>query len=156
LPWPCFFTDPSWTNAAALGADVVGAAVPFATGLGAGVRATAHGAEAVRAGSNIAENAAKGAKAEDNVVAEMGDQVAGRRVTLEASTGQRSVADIVTTDKGITEVKSGSATLSPGQKAVKADVEAGRAVTPRGRNAEKAGLEPGKPTKIKCYDVKRC
>ena len=42
-------TDPSWTNAAALGADVVGAVVPFATGLGAGVRATGHGADAVGA-----------------------------------------------------------------------------------------------------------
>jgi RHS repeat-associated protein len=31
--------NPSWTNAAALGADVVGAAVPFVTGLGAAVRA---------------------------------------------------------------------------------------------------------------------
>src|SRR5690606_16281370 len=37
-------TEPSWTNAAALGADVVGAAIPGATGLGAGVPAAAHGA----------------------------------------------------------------------------------------------------------------
>jgi hypothetical protein len=41
--------DPSWTNAAALGADVVGAVVPFATGLCAGVRAASHGADAVNA-----------------------------------------------------------------------------------------------------------
>jgi len=38
-------TEPSWTNAAALGADVVGAVVPFATGLGAGVRAANAGAD---------------------------------------------------------------------------------------------------------------
>lgn len=42
-------TDPSWTNAGALGADIVGAAVPFATGLGAGVRAAAHADEAIDA-----------------------------------------------------------------------------------------------------------
>jgi RHS repeat-associated protein len=46
-------TDPSWTNAAALGADVVGAVVPFATGLGAGVRAAAHGADAARAAGAV-------------------------------------------------------------------------------------------------------
>ncbi|HWS78245.1 MAG TPA: RHS repeat-associated core domain-containing protein [Thermomonas sp.] len=48
-------TEPSWTNAGALGADIVGAAVPFATGLGAGVRAAAHGAEAARGAGKAAE-----------------------------------------------------------------------------------------------------
>ncbi|PJK07713.1 hypothetical protein CO610_08740 [Lysobacteraceae bacterium NML95-0200] len=48
-------TQPSWTNAVALGADVVAAAVPFATGLGAGVRAAAHGADAVKVGSNVTD-----------------------------------------------------------------------------------------------------
>jgi RHS repeat-associated protein len=52
--------NPSWTNAAALGADVIGAAVPFATGLGAGVRA----ADAASKAERIAANAAKGASAE--------------------------------------------------------------------------------------------
>lgn len=33
-------TEPSWTNAAALGLDVVGAVVPFATGLGTAYKAT--------------------------------------------------------------------------------------------------------------------
>ncbi|HEU4775064.1 MAG TPA: RHS repeat-associated core domain-containing protein [Lysobacter sp.] len=50
-------TEPSWTNAAALGADVVGAVVPFATGLGAGVRAAAHGADAVKAADGAADAA---------------------------------------------------------------------------------------------------
>jgi RHS repeat-associated protein len=50
-------TDPSWTNAAALGADIVGAAVPFATGLGAGVRAGVHGAEAIRGADKAADTA---------------------------------------------------------------------------------------------------
>ena len=90
------------------------------------------------------------------MAAELGAEVAGKRVTLEASTGQRSVADTVRTDKGVTEVKSGGARLSPGQKAVKADIDAGRPVTPRGQNALDAGLKPGVPTQMKCYDVKRC
>jgi RHS repeat-associated protein len=39
-------TEPSWTNAAALGGDVLGAAVPFVTGVGSGIRAAAHADEA--------------------------------------------------------------------------------------------------------------
>ncbi|MCC4613593.1 hypothetical protein LL963_16090 [Xanthomonas campestris pv. esculenti] len=126
--------------------DSLAAAVPFVPG-GAGATI-----KAVR----MAENAAQGARAEKAVAQALGEKVAGQRVTLEASTGQRSVADIVTTDKGVVEVKSGGAQLSSGQKAMKADVEAGRPVTPRGANAEKAGLEPGRPTQLTCYDVKRC
>ena len=50
-------TEPSWTNAAALGADLLGAAVPFATGLGAGVRATSHGVDAARAADQAGDSA---------------------------------------------------------------------------------------------------
>ncbi|KAA2285531.1 RHS repeat domain-containing protein [Arenimonas fontis] len=135
--------DPSAVNIAAAG---VGLVPVFGDAAG----------KAIKAGSNIAENAAKGARAEDAVATSLGDSVAGRRVTLEASTGQRSVADIVTTDRGVVEVKSGGGRLSPGQRAVQADIDAGRPVTPRGQNAANAGLEPGKPTQMKCYDVKRC
>jgi RHS repeat-associated protein len=106
--------------------------------------------------ARLAENAAKGVAAEAKVGGELGAKVAGKRVTLEASTGQRSVADFVTKDKSVVEVKSGGARLSTGQKAVKADVEAGREVIPRGQNAERAGLTPGQPTPMKCYDVTRC
>ncbi len=109
-----------------------------------------------KAAAQLAKNVAQGAKAEAKVAAEMGAEVAGKRVTLEASTGQRSVADIVTTNKGVVEVKSGGAQLSSGQKAIKADVEAGRPVTPRGQNAADAGLTPNQPVQMKCYDVKRC
>lgn len=56
-------TEPSWTNAAALGADVVGAVVPFATGLGAGVRAAGHGVDAVRTTSNVADSASPASSA---------------------------------------------------------------------------------------------
>jgi RHS repeat-associated protein len=110
----------------------------------------------IKGATLIGENAAKGAKAENEVAAALGDAVAGRRVTLEASTGQRSVTDIVRTDSGVVEVKSGGARLSPGQQAVKADIDAGRPVIPRGQNAADAGLRPGEPTKMKCYDVTRC
>ncbi|WP_240600583.1 RHS repeat domain-containing protein [Solilutibacter silvestris] len=106
--------------------------------------------------AQLAKNVAQGAKAEKAVAKAMGEQVAGKRVTLEASTGQRSVADIVTKDKSVVEVKSGNSPLSPGQKAIKADIEAGRPVMPRGNNAANAGLEPGKPTQMKCFDEKRC
>lgn len=74
----------------------------------------------------------------------------------EASTGQRSVADIVTTDGRVVEVKSGGGRLSPGQRAVQADIDAGRSVTPRGQNAERAGLTPNQPALMKCFDVTRC
>jgi hypothetical protein len=40
--------NPSWTNAGALGADIVGAAVPFATGFGAAVRGVEKGADLAR------------------------------------------------------------------------------------------------------------
>lgn len=66
-------TEPSWTNAAALGADIVGAAVPFATGLGTAVRATAHGADAAKAASNVVENGARGRASEKRVLADMGE-----------------------------------------------------------------------------------
>ena len=54
--------NPSWTNAAALGADVIGAAVPFVTGLGAGVRAADKAAEAAKgaADANRAASREKG------------------------------------------------------------------------------------------------
>lgn len=112
--------------------------------------------KALKTGGNIAENAAKGAKAEAAAVSKLGDKVAGQRVTLESSTGKRSVADIVTKDKGVVEVKSGDARLTPGQKAVQADIQAGREVIPRGQNAAEAGLTPGQPTTMTCYTVDRC
>ena len=118
--------------------------------------AVAADAKAVKA-AQLATNVAKGAKAEEAAVAKMGDKVAGRQVTLESSTtGKRSVTDIVSKDKEVTEVKSGNSPLSQGQKDVKADIDAGRDVIPRGENAEKAGLTPGQPTQMKCYTVDRC
>ncbi|HEY6642865.1 RHS repeat-associated core domain-containing protein [Povalibacter sp.] len=49
-------TDPSWTNVGALGADIVGAAVPFATGLGAAVRGVDKGVDVARSAEGAAES----------------------------------------------------------------------------------------------------
>lgn len=148
-------TEPSWTNAAALGADVVGAAIPGVTGLGAGFRAAAHGADVAKGASNIAENAAKGKAGEAATRANLGDKVAGEQVTFKTSDGTRTRADFVTTDRGVVETKTGGATLSTGQTKLKADIDAGRQVTPVGRNAEKAGLPAGQPTTMKSCTVDR-
>lgn len=65
--------EPSWGNAAALGADVLGAAIPGVTGLGTAVRAASNGAGAAKAGSTIAENGARGRASEARVLSDIGD-----------------------------------------------------------------------------------
>lgn len=129
----------------------VGAAL--VRGVEAGVEAKEASA-AVRA-AQLAKNVEQGAKGEAQVASKLGDKVAGQRVTLESTTGKRSVADIVTKDKGVVEVKTGNSPLSSGQKAVKADIDAGREVIPRGSNAEKAGLTPGQPVRMTSCTVER-
>ncbi|HET6396917.1 MAG TPA: RHS repeat-associated core domain-containing protein [Pseudoxanthomonas sp.] len=151
-------TEPSWTNAAALGADVVGAAVPFATGLGSGVRAAAHAGDVAGAGkkaATLADNVAQGKAGEAATRAKLGDSVAGEQVTFKTSDGTRTRADFVTKDRGVVETKTGGAQLSTGQGKLKADIDAGRQVTPVGKNAEKAGLPPGQPTTMKSCTVDR-
>jgi RHS repeat-associated protein len=104
-----------------------------------GLRVIAREAKAAQ----LAKNVAQGAKAEAKAVETAGENLAGRRVTLESSTtGKRSVTDIVMNDKEVKEIKSGNSPLSQGQKDVQADIAAGRDVIPRGQNAERAGLTP--------------
>lgn len=157
----------AWANANPEEADKIGrdvgvpavAAMLIASGAGevvAIVKGAATLDRILSKAGQLSKNVEQGTKAERAVAEKLGDQVAGKRITLESSTGQRSVADIVTKDNGVVEVKSGGARLSSGQKAVKADIDAGRTVTPRGKNAANAGLEPGKPTQMKCYQVDRC
>jgi len=140
--------------------DAVGIVIDVAAaatlGVPGGAGAAIKAARGLDKAAQLKKNVEQGAKAEKARVEELGDQVAGTRVTLESSTGQRSVADIITKDKGVREVKSGNPRLSSGQKAVKADIDAGRDVIPRGKNAEKAGLESGKPTQMSCYRVDKC
>jgi hypothetical protein len=82
--------------------SVLGAAVLAASVVDAGAVA--------KKVATLAKNVVQGAKAEAKVVAKLGDKIAGQRVTLESSTtGKRSVADIVSKDKEVTEVKSGDA-----------------------------------------------
>ncbi|MFC3654556.1 RHS repeat-associated core domain-containing protein [Xanthomonas hyacinthi] len=49
----------SWTSGTALGADVVGAVVPFATGLGTGVRAAAHASDVAKGVEKAAPKVSK-------------------------------------------------------------------------------------------------
>lgn len=149
-------TEPSWTNAGALGADIVGAAVPFATGLGTAVRASARGAEtANNARRTLEANKARGAAGEAATRAKLGDTSAGEQVSFRTSDGTLTRVDFVTTDGRIVEAKTGSATLSKGQAKLQADIKAGRAVTPVGKNAEAAGFKPGEPVKLKDFEVDR-
>ena len=132
------------------------AEVPLVAGL-RGLAQLGNAASKEVKAAQLAKNVVQGAKAEKAAVAKLGEKVAGQRVTLESSTtGRKSVADIVSKDKTVTEVKSGNSPLSQGQKDVKADIDAGRDVIPRGQNAENAGLTPGQPTQMKCYNVDRC
>ncbi|MGO4552567.1 RHS repeat-associated core domain-containing protein [Lysobacter sp. 2RAF19] len=48
-------TQPSWTNAGALAADLAGIAIPGVTGLGAGLRAAAHAGDAARSSRSANE-----------------------------------------------------------------------------------------------------
>jgi RHS repeat-associated protein len=128
--------------------DVAATAVPGVPG------GAAAGIKAVRA-TQLAPNAAKGAKAEAKVAKELGDKVAGKQVSFKTSDGTSTRTDIVTKDKGVVEVKSGNAELSKGQEKLKADIDAGRQVTPVGKNAEAAGLPSGQPTTMKSCTVQR-
>lgn len=112
-------------------------------------------ASIVTKAERLAVNVKNGAAVEEAVGAKLGSQVAGRRITLQASTGERSVADFVTKDSKVIEAKAGDSALSRAQKAVRADIKAGRPVTPRGQNAARAGLTPGQPLKMKDYEVDR-
>jgi RHS repeat-associated protein len=110
---------------------------------------------ALKGASNIAENAAQGKKGEGMVREQLGDKAAGEQVTFKTSDGTTKRTDFVTTDKGVVEVKTGNAKLTPGQAKLKADIDAGRQVTPVGENARRAGLEPGKPTTMTSCKVER-
>jgi hypothetical protein len=144
----------NWGQAAAHAGAMLGEQVLAVVTLGESqveVRGGQIAGGAVR--TQLERNAAQGAAGEARTAAKLGDKVAGKRITLESSTGRRSVADFVTKDRSVVETKTGGARLSPGQKDVKADVDAGRTVTPRGKNAQDAGLTPNQPTKMRDYKV---
>jgi RHS repeat-associated protein len=121
----------------ALGADVLGAAIPFATGGGAALRAAA---KAERAAAILKVNNAVGkageAKVAEEVIAE-GQKILGSQVCCRTSLGRR-VSDHIAEDAAgnITaiEVKTGGATRNAVQKAKDAEIAAGRG-TFVGKNA---------------------
>lgn len=120
------------------------------------------GGSAAKAGISAAErlaaNRAVGKAGEVATKAELGPAVAGEQVTFVTSAGTRTVADFVTKigeKLGIVETKTGSATLSKGQKQLADDIKSGKPVTPVGENAKKAGLEPGEKIKIQEHTVDR-
>ncbi len=83
---------------------------------------------------------------------------AGKQVTFETSTGQRSVIDFVTDvpgGKGVIETKTGGGTLTSGQRQLFDDIQNGRQVIPRGKNAKGAGLDPNQPTTLRSCGIDR-
>lgn len=83
---------------------------------------------------------------------------AGKQVTFETSTGQRTVIDFVTDvpgGKGVIETKTGGGTLTSGQRQLFDDIQNGRQVIPRGANAEAAGLIPNRPTTLRSCGIDR-
>jgi RHS repeat-associated protein len=148
--------------AISLGLSVVSLAIPV-PGAGQVLKAEIRTEiKAVEIGSKIdkaailAENKVVGKAGEAATSASLGATKAGEQVTFVTSTGSRTKIDFVTNTqggKGVVETKTGGATLSSGQKDLKADVAAGRAVTPVGKNADKAGLPAGKPVVIKDFKI---
>ena len=103
----------------------------------------------------LAKNIAQGNKGEALTQAKLGDNIAGKQVTLESSKGTRARLDFVTKDGGIVETKTGGAKLSKGQQDIFDDINNGRPVTPRGANADAAGLPRNEPIKLPSCSVDR-
>lgn len=111
---------------------------------------------AKRRAEQLAKNRAQGKKAEALTEAKIGDDLAGKQVTLESSTtGKRARMDFVKKDGSVVETKSGDAKLSSGQQAVKDYIDAGNPVIPRGNNATDAGLVKDKPVTLPSCSVDR-
>lgn len=133
----------SWTQGAALGADVLSAVVPFASGGGAAVRAVGKASEVAEAGKlglNVVANRALGKAAESKVAAEVveeGTMIVGAQVCCRTPKGRRVVDLIVQGGAGeltAIEVKSGNATRKAAQRAKDVEIAAGRG-TFVGKNA---------------------
>jgi hypothetical protein len=106
----------------------------------------------------LVQNKAQGKAGEAKVRQELGDANRGEQITVETLNGDRARVDFATTKNGqpnLVEVKTGNASLSKGQQAVKDAIGRGEPVIPRGANAEKAGLPVGE--KVSCsFEEKRC
>jgi len=110
--------------------------------------------------NSVQDNRAQGKAGEAVTEATLRQQgtFAGKQVTFETSTGQRTVVDFVTNvsgGNGVVETKTGGATLTPGQNQLFDDVQNGREVIPRGGNASKANLIPGVPITLQGCGIDR-
>lgn len=103
-------TEPSWTNAAALGGDVLGAAVPFVTGVGTGIRAAAHADDAVGAVRGFS-SASDAAKSVEQAAADLA-QTAGRNRVSARTAGGKQI-DIDLAGKGHFDKASGRKISTP-------------------------------------------
>jgi uncharacterized protein RhaS with RHS repeats len=119
-------------NWLALGADVLGAALPGVTGLGLELRAV----KAARLAANKVAGKAAEARAARELVAE-GNRIIGSQVTVQTAAGRRVIDHVIETPDGTIkaiEVKSGNAERSASQKAKDAAAETTGA-TFKGKNA---------------------
>ena len=109
----------------------------------------------LKAGGNIAENAARGKVGEAITRSKLDGSIAGEQVSFKTSDGTPTRADFVTTDKGVVESKTGNSPLTSGQQKLSDDIKAGRQVTPVGAKAQAAGLKHNEPTTMSSCNVDR-
>jgi hypothetical protein len=150
------------TNWTALGADVLGACVPFLSGGGLAVRAGVKAEHAIEAGVHAAEvgvqaNRAKGIAAEAKAAGELvqeGRQIIGSQVGVQTSQGLRKVDHMTKTEGKIVgvEVKAGQATRNAKQLSKDAEIaEKGGKVVGKNAPANLRGRKVKFPTEERNY-----
>jgi len=134
---------------------ILGIAPGLGKGAGLGVKGVDTAADILRA--NRVQG--KAGEAMTEAALRQNGSFAGKQVTFETSTGQRTVIDFVTNvpggGKGVIETKTGGGTLSSGQRQLFDDIQNGREVIPRGGNAFEAGLPPNVPTILRSCGIDR-
>ena len=101
----------------------------------------------------IGENYQQGRAGEDAVRDALGNLLRGKQVTFITSNGMRTRIDFTGADNSAVEVKTGNATLTPGQAQLQSDINSGTPVTPVGQNAANAGFTPGEPVNLSYMTV---
>ena len=137
--------------------QATGGATDFLSVRRSGTKAVKFGGKklAEQRAKQLSKNKATGKKGEALTEAKIGDDLAGKQVTLESSKGTRARVDFVKKDGSVVETKTGSAKLSKGQQDVFDDINNGRPVTPRGNNAVDAGLPRNQPIKLPSCSIDR-
>ena len=130
----------------------------IAPGLGKGAGLGVKGADTAADILKVNRAQGKAGEALTEAALKQNGTFAGKQVTFETSTGQRTVIDFVTDvpgGKGVIETKTGGGTLTSGQRQLFDDIQNGRAVIPRGNNAFDAGLKPNQPTTLRSCGIDR-